>query len=127
MALPFADDTFDAVTISFGLRNVADVKVALAEMRRVTRPGGRLVICECSQPVWGPFRTVYMAYLMRVLPQVARFVGSNAAAYRYLSETIRDWPDQRTLAAMITEAGWRDARWRNLTGGIAAVHHATAP
>jgi demethylmenaquinone methyltransferase/2-methoxy-6-polyprenyl-1,4-benzoquinol methylase len=125
--LPFADDSFDAVTISFGLRNVADVPAALAEMRRVTRPGGRLVICECSHPVWPPFRVVYMTYLMRVLPQVARVVGSNAAAYRYLSETIRDWPDQRTLAAMITEAGWRDAQWRNLTGGIAALHRATAP
>ncbi len=127
LALPFADNSFDAVTISFGLRNVADVPAALAEMRRVTRPAGRLVICESSQPVWPPFRAVYLAYLMRVLPKIARIVGSNAAAYRYLSETIRDWPDQRTLAAMITDAGWRDAQWRNLTGGIAAVHRATAP
>jgi demethylmenaquinone methyltransferase/2-methoxy-6-polyprenyl-1,4-benzoquinol methylase len=126
LALPFADATFDAVTISFGLRNVADIKAALTEMRRVTRPGGRLVVCECSQPVWRPFRAVYMTYLMRVLPQMARVVGSNAAAYRYLSETIRDWPDQRSLATMISAAGWQDVEWRNLTGGIVALHRATA-
>ena len=96
--LPFADGVFDAVTISFGLRNVHDTDVALREMRRVTRPGGRLVICEFSHPTWAPFRTVYTEYLMRALPPVATAVSSNPDAYVYLAESIRAWPDQRGLA-----------------------------
>ena len=94
LRLPFADAAFDAVTISFGLRNVADVDAALAEMARVTRPGGRLVVCEFSHPTWAPFRTVYTEYLMRALPSVARRVSSNPDAYVYLAESIRAWPDQ---------------------------------
>ena len=122
--LPFADDTFDAVTISFGLRNIVDPLAGLRELRRVTRPGGRLVVCEFSQPTWGPFRTVYLEYLMKALPSVARAVSSAPDAYVYLAESIRAWPDQDGLAALIGEAGWQRPEWRNLTGGIVALHRA---
>lgn len=124
LALPFADGSFDAVTISFGLRNTADPDAALAEMARVTRPGGRLVVCEFSTPVWAPFRTVYLEYLMRALPAVARGVSSNPEAYVYLAESIRAWPDQPGLGDRIRAAGWYDVEWRNLTGGIVALHRA---
>jgi demethylmenaquinone methyltransferase/2-methoxy-6-polyprenyl-1,4-benzoquinol methylase len=124
--LPFADDSFDAVTISFGLRNIVDADAGLREMLRVTRPGGRLVVCEFSSPTWKPFRTVYLEYLMKGLPSVARAVSSNPEAYVYLAESIRAWPDQPGLAARIEEAGWTGCRWRDLSGGIVALHHATA-
>jgi demethylmenaquinone methyltransferase/2-methoxy-6-polyprenyl-1,4-benzoquinol methylase len=123
--LPFADGIFDAVTISFGLRNVADVPVALAELRRVTRPGGRLLVCEFSQPTWAPFRTVYVNYLMRALPKVATAVSSDPSSYVYLAESIRAWPDQRGLADRIHAAGWGEVHWRDLSGGIVALHSAT--
>ncbi|MGN6088682.1 MAG: demethylmenaquinone methyltransferase [Actinomycetales bacterium] len=125
-ALPFADGAFDAVTISFGLRNVHDTDAALRELRRVTRPGGRLVVCEFSHPHWAPFRTVYVEYLMRALPTVARRVSSDPEAYVYLAESIRAWPDQAALAARIADAGWSRVQWRDLTGGIVALHRATA-
>jgi demethylmenaquinone methyltransferase/2-methoxy-6-polyprenyl-1,4-benzoquinol methylase len=125
--LPFADDSFDAVTISFGLRNIVDPLAGLRELLRVTRPGGRLVVCEFSQPTWTPFRTVYLEYLMKALPSVARAVSSSPDAYVYLAESIRAWPDQRGLAAMVAAAGWQAPEWRNLTGGIVALHRATAP
>jgi demethylmenaquinone methyltransferase/2-methoxy-6-polyprenyl-1,4-benzoquinol methylase len=124
--LPFADDTFDAVTISFGLRNVVDPDAGLREMLRVTRPGGRLVVCEFSSPTNALFRTVYIEYLMKALPPVARAVSSNPAAYVYLAESIRAWPDQPGLAARIEAAGWGQCAWRNLSGGIVALHRATA-
>ncbi len=124
--LPFADDTFDAVTISFGLRNIVDPDAGLREMLRVTRPGGRLVVCEFSHPTNGAFRTVYMEYLMKALPAVARAVSSSPDAYVYLAESIRAWPDQQGLADRVSAAGWRDAQWRNLSGGIVALHRATA-
>ncbi|MDQ6873983.1 MAG: demethylmenaquinone methyltransferase [Actinomycetota bacterium] len=124
LALPFAGGVFDAVTIAFGLRNVADVDAALAEMARVTRPGGRLVICEFSRPTWPAFRTVYLEYLMRGLPELARRVSSNPDAYVYLAESIRAWPDQATLAARVSRAGWERVQWRDLTGGIVALHRA---
>jgi len=127
MRLPFAEGAFDAVTISFGLRNVADPGVALAEMLRVTRPGGRLVVCEFSHPTWAPFRTVYTEYLMKALPTIARRVATNPDAYVYLAESIRAWPDQRDLAAVIAEAGWDTVGWRNLSGGIVTLHRATKP
>ncbi|MEV6958979.1 demethylmenaquinone methyltransferase [Streptomyces sp. NPDC051207] len=120
--LPFRDDVFDAVTISFGLRNVQDHGAALREMYRVTRPGGRVVICEFSQPTWAPLRTVYTEYLMRALPPVARAVSSNPDAYVYLAESIRAWPDQAALAGHLIEAGWSKVAWRNLSGGIVALH-----
>ena len=122
LRLPFAADSFDAVTISFGLRNTADPVAALAEMRRVTRPGGRLVVCEFSHPTFGPFRTIYSRYLMGALPEVARRTSSNPEAYVYLAESIRSWPDQPGLATWMTAAGWRDVAWLNLTGGIVALH-----
>ncbi|MER7145956.1 demethylmenaquinone methyltransferase [Streptomyces xanthochromogenes] len=120
--LPFRDDTFDAVTISFGLRNVQDTDAALREMYRVTKPGGRVVICEFSQPTWKPFRTVYTEYLMRALPPVATAVSSNPEAYVYLAESIRAWPAQSALAARLQGAGWSKVAWRNLTGGVVALH-----
>ncbi|MGJ9422057.1 demethylmenaquinone methyltransferase [Aeromicrobium sp. CF3.5] len=127
MVLPFDDDTFDAVTISFGLRNIADSSVGLAEMLRVTRPGGRLVVCEFSAPTWSPFRTIYTNYLMKALPPIARAVSSNPESYVYLAESIRAWPDQRGLAARIEAAGWGPTTWKNLSGGIVALHHAVKP
>lgn len=125
-ALPFADDSFDAVTISFGLRNVVDTVRALEEMRRVVRPGGRLVICEFSTPSWRPFRAVYDGYLA-ALPAVARVVAKQSAAYSYLAESIQDWPDQLALAGLMKQAGWGSVAYRNLTGGIVALHRATNP
>ena len=127
LRLPYADAVFDAVTMSFGLRNVNDVDRALAELFRVTRPGGRLVVCEFSRPTWLPFRTVYVEYLMRALPPIARTVSSAPDAYVYLAESIRAWPDQAALADRIQQAGWRGVGWRNLTGGIVALHRATRP
>ena len=120
--LPFADAAFDGATMSFGLRNVADVPKALRELARVVRPGGRLVICEFSRPVWRPFRFVYLNYLMRALPWIARRVASNPDAYVYLAESIRVWPPQEELARVISAAGWTDVRYRNLSGGIVALH-----
>ncbi|MBP2365694.1 demethylmenaquinone methyltransferase [Pseudonocardia parietis] len=126
--LPFADGSFDAVTISFGLRNVSDTVAGLREMARVTRPGGRLVVCEFSTPTWAPFRLLYQgAVLGHVLPAVARTVSSNPEAYLYLAESIRDWPDQPALARKIVDAGWEQAAWRNLTVGAVALHRARKP
>ncbi|OZE27800.1 bifunctional demethylmenaquinone methyltransferase/2-methoxy-6-polyprenyl-1,4-benzoquinol methylase [Rhodococcus sp. 05-2255-1e] len=127
MALPYADASFEAATISFGLRNVSDFDAGLREIARVTKPGGRLVVSEFSTPVFGPFRTAYMEYLMKALPKVARAVSSNPDAYVYLAESIRAWPTQEQLAQRIADAGWTDVQWRNLTGGIVALHKAIRP
>jgi demethylmenaquinone methyltransferase / 2-methoxy-6-polyprenyl-1,4-benzoquinol methylase len=124
--LPFGDATFDAVTISFGLRNIVDPLAGLRELRRVTRPGGRLVVCEFSHPTWAPLRTVYVEYLMRTLPPVARAVSSSPEAYVYLAESIRAWPDQPALAGLVERAGWGHVEWRNLSGGIVSLHRASA-
>ncbi|CDO28416.1 ubiquinone/menaquinone biosynthesis methyltransferase [Mycolicibacterium vulneris] len=125
--LPFADGVFDAVTISFGLRNVVDHVAGLREMARVTRPGGRLVVCEFSTPTNRAFATLYKEYLMQALPRMATAVSSNPDAYVYLAESIRAWPDQAELARRIADAGWSQVKWRNLTGGIVALHAATKP
>jgi demethylmenaquinone methyltransferase / 2-methoxy-6-polyprenyl-1,4-benzoquinol methylase len=125
--IPFADDQFDAVTISFGLRNVRDPHAALREMFRVTRPGGRLVVCEFSQPPFAPFRAGYRLYLRHLLPRAARATSSNPDAYTYLSETIEQWPDQQTLSGWIRGAGFGRVVHRDLTGGIVALHRGTKP
>ena len=125
--LPFAEGEFDAATISFGLRNTQNTEKALAQMLRVVKPGGHLIVAEFSSPTWRPFRTIYTNYLMRALPWVARKTSSNPDAYIYLAESIRAWPDQRALAAKITAAGWVDVSWKNLTGGVVAVHKARKP
>jgi demethylmenaquinone methyltransferase / 2-methoxy-6-polyprenyl-1,4-benzoquinol methylase len=122
--LPFADGSFDAVTMSFGLRNVSEPAAALAEFRRVTRPGGRLVLCEFSRPVNRAFRAVYLHYLMAALPAVARRVSSSPDSYVYLAESIQAWPSQRDLALTVQDSGWKDVEWRNLSGGIVALHRA---
>lgn len=122
--LPFDEASFDVVTISFGLRNTADMDKALAQMLRVAKHGGRLVVVEFSHPVWRPFRTIYTNYLMRLLPVVARLASSNPGAYVYLAQSIRAWPDQSGLASRISAAGWSNVSWTNLTGGVVAVHRA---
>ena len=127
MALPFADDTFDVVTISFGLRNIVDTAAGLTEMARVTKPGGRLVISEFSTPPNTAWRGLYGFYRDQILPKVAKVVSSNTEAYDYLSESIAQWPDQRALAAILHQAGWRGVGYRNLSGGIVALHRATKP
>lgn len=126
LQLPYADASFDTVTISFGLRNVEDTAAALVEMRRVTKPGGRLVVCEFSTPTWRPFRVLYSNYLVAAIPKIASVVSSNPVAYDYLAESIQAWPDQSTLAAAIETAGWRQVEWRNLSSGIVALHRARA-
>jgi demethylmenaquinone methyltransferase / 2-methoxy-6-polyprenyl-1,4-benzoquinol methylase len=122
LALPFADDSFDAATLSFGLRNVQDTEAALTELLRVVKPGGRLVICEFSAPTWTPWRRIYTTYLPVVVPAVARIVSPNPAAYDYLVESIVSWPDQDTLASIMLGAGWTAVEHRNLVGGIVALH-----
>ena len=126
LALPFADGAFDAVTISFGLRNVEDTAAALTELRRVTRPGGRVVICEFSTPTWAPLRLAYHDVALNVLPVVARLTSSNPIAYEYLAESIRAWPAQPLLADALADAGWNDVAWKNLSGGIVALHRGLA-
>lgn len=122
LALPFRDESFDAATISFGLRNVAGTEQALREMYRVTRPGGRLVVCEFSSITIKPADTLYRRYLLDVLPRIASRAARNPEAYVYLAESIQAWPSQPELARTIEAAGWRSVRWRDLTLGIVAVH-----
>ena len=122
LRLPFRDGAFDLVTISFGLRNVADPAAALAEMRRVTSPGGRLVVCEFSTITIPPVDMLYRRYLSTVLPAIARRTARSPEAYEYLAESIVDWPPQRELASMIEAVGWSAARWRDLSMGVVAVH-----
>jgi demethylmenaquinone methyltransferase/2-methoxy-6-polyprenyl-1,4-benzoquinol methylase len=127
MNLPFDTEEFDAVTISFGLRNIVEPRVALAELFRVTKPGGRIVICEFSTPPIAPIRVGYSAYLQRVMPALAKLASSNPAAYTYLADSIRDWPDQKTLSRWLRETGFTNVGYRNLTAGIVALHRGTKP
>lgn len=120
--LPFADNSFDVVTISFGLRNIADTVGGLREMARVTRPGGRLVVLEMSRPTWAPMRWGCDVYMSKVVPLVATVVSSNAAAYSYLAESSQAWPDGAALARLIAQAGWSGVQWRPLTAGLVALH-----
>ncbi|WP_104190725.1 bifunctional demethylmenaquinone methyltransferase/2-methoxy-6-polyprenyl-1,4-benzoquinol methylase UbiE [Cryobacterium sp. Y82] len=126
-ALPFKDNEFDAVTISFGLRNVVEPKKALAEFYRVTKPGGRVVICEFSTPPLTLVRQSYFAYLNHVMPRVVRLASSNAEAYDYLGESIAAWPTQRVLSGWLRSAGYSAVAYRNLTLGIVALHRGTKP
>ena len=121
LCLPFADEVFDAVTISYGLRNIDDTSAALAELLRVTRPGGRIVVNEFSTPTNPAFRYVYEHYLPIALPTMAK-LSSNRAAYEYLAESILAWPDQQRLAEVMSETGWAEVEWQNHTGGIVALH-----
>jgi demethylmenaquinone methyltransferase/2-methoxy-6-polyprenyl-1,4-benzoquinol methylase len=120
--LPFADASFDCVTIGFGLRNVTDKPAALASMRRVLRPGGRLLVLEFSKPRGEVLRSAYDAWSFNVLPALGRMVANDEASYRYLAESIRMHPDQQALAAMMRDAGLEDVRFHNLAGGIVALH-----
>jgi demethylmenaquinone methyltransferase/2-methoxy-6-polyprenyl-1,4-benzoquinol methylase len=120
--LPFADGQFHCVTIGFGLRNVTDKPASLAEMRRVLKPGGQLLVLEFSRPVLPLLKPLYDLYSFRVLPLLGKLVAKDEASYRYLAESIRMHPDQETLLEMLREAGLEDCRYHNLTGGIVAVH-----
>ena len=120
--LSFAAESFDVTTISFGLRNTVDYRAALIEARRVTKTGGRIVVMEFSHPTWPPFRNLYMRYLMRALPAIARRSATNPDAYIYLAESIQAWPDQQGLAEAMRAAGWSAVTWKNLSGGVVAVH-----
>ena len=124
LRLPLRDESFDAVTSSFGLRNVADPDAALAEMFRVTKPGGRLVICEFGHLPSRRLDAIYGRYLMAALPAVARRLSPAGDAYEYLAESIRDWPDRGELARRMAGAGWTAVRWRDLTLGVVTVHTA---
>jgi demethylmenaquinone methyltransferase/2-methoxy-6-polyprenyl-1,4-benzoquinol methylase len=124
-ALPFNDNEFDAVTISFGLRNVVEPKKALAEFYRVTKPGGRVVICEFSTPPLTLVRQSYFAYLNHVMPRIVRLASSNAEAYDYLGESIEAWPTQPVLSGWLRSTGYSDVAYRNLTLGIVALHRGT--
>ncbi len=120
--LSFAAESFDVTTISFGLRNTVDYRAALIEARRVTKTGGRIIVMEFSHPTWPPFRNLYMRYLMRALPAIARRSATNPDAYIYLAESIQAWPDQEGLADAMRAAGWSAITWKNLSGGVVAVH-----
>ncbi|AIU86892.1 bifunctional demethylmenaquinone methyltransferase/2-methoxy-6-polyprenyl-1,4-benzoquinol methylase UbiE [Pectobacterium odoriferum] len=121
-ALPFPDDFFDCITISFGLRNVTDKNKALRSMYRVLKPGGRLLVLEFSKPVIKQLSTVYDAYSFHILPRIGEAVASDAGSYRYLAESIRMHPDQETLKGMMSDAGFDSVNYFNLTGGIVALH-----
>ena len=125
--LPFGDGEFDAVTISFGLRNIVEPKKALAEFFRVTKPGGRVVICEFSTPPLAAVRAAYYGYLQFGMPIVARLASSNAEAYEYLMDSIRAWPSQPTLAGWLRDVGYEQVAYRNLTAGIVALHRGYKP
>src|SRR5829696_1783128 len=126
LALPLADASVDVVTIAFGLRNLPEPGQGLLEFRRVLRPGGRLVVCEFSQPVVPVFREVYRRYLTRLMPVAARRLTSDPEAYQYLARSIGAWPDQPGLARWLQEAGFESVAWRDLTGGIVALHRGVA-
>ena len=127
MDLDFEDGSFDAVTISWGLRNIPDPALALREMARVVRPRGRLVILEFSTPPSRAFRGLYSVYQKTVMPTMARLASTNDGAYDYLVESIRQWPAQEEIARMVAANGWDEVEYRNLTGGIACMHRAVKP
>lgn len=127
LRLPYADDSFDTVTISYGIRNVEQTEDALRELLRVTRSGGQLLVCEFSTPTNPVFRTAYDGVLKGVIPLLSKGFSSNSPAYTYLAESIKTWPNQRDFAEVISRAGWTAVGWQNLTGGIVALHRAWKP
>jgi len=122
LKLPFDENSFDVTTISFGLRNTSNTSTALQEALRVTKPGGKIVIAEFSHPVNKLFKLIYLNYLMKALPIIARKISKNPQAYIYLAESIRAWPDQAGLALVLEKNGWKSVAWQDLTFGIVAVH-----
>jgi demethylmenaquinone methyltransferase/2-methoxy-6-polyprenyl-1,4-benzoquinol methylase len=120
--LPFADDTFDCITIAFGLRNVTDKEAALREMCRVTKPGGRTLVLEFSKPKTDFINKVYDTYSFKILPKIGKYVANDEASYQYLAESIRMHPDQETLKTMMQDAGFDEVTYHNLTDGIVALH-----
>jgi len=122
MSLPVDDDTFDALTIAFGLRNLPSYEDGLRELCRVLKPGGKVVILECSHPPVPVFRELYDFYFNHVLPKIGGLVSGSRAAYTYLPNSVAKFPDQKTLAAMMERAGFSSIKYQNLTGGIAALH-----
>jgi demethylmenaquinone methyltransferase/2-methoxy-6-polyprenyl-1,4-benzoquinol methylase len=125
LRLPFADARFDAATIAFGLRNLSDVAGGLRELRRVLKTGGRLVVLEFSRPVVPGFRALFQFYFSRVLPRIGGLVSGSRGAYEYLPDSVSKFPDQARLAALMKEVGFESIEYRNLTGGIAALHTGT--
>jgi demethylmenaquinone methyltransferase/2-methoxy-6-polyprenyl-1,4-benzoquinol methylase len=125
--LPFPDNTFDCITIAFGLRNVTDKDLALRAMLRVLKPGGRLLVLEFSKPQSKLLEKVYDQYSFRLLPAMGRLIAGDADSYRYLAESIRMHPDQQTLKDMMSEAGFVDCEYHNMTGGIVALHKGLKP
>jgi demethylmenaquinone methyltransferase/2-methoxy-6-polyprenyl-1,4-benzoquinol methylase len=125
LKLPFADATFDAATIAFGLRNLANVESGLRELRRVLKPGGRVVVLEFSRPVVPGFRALFQFYFTRILPRIGGLISGSRGAYEYLPDSVSRFPDQQRLAALMREVGFAEVEYRNLTGGIAALHTGT--
>ena len=125
LRLPFADEAFDVVTIAFGLRNLAVVEEGLRELLRVLRPGGRAAVLEFSSPVVPGFRALFRFYFTRLLPRIGGWLSGSRGAYRYLPDSVSRFPDQERLAALMRGAGFEEVGYRNLTGGIAALHTGT--
>ena len=126
LALPYEDDAFDAATVAFGIRNVADLDAGLAEMARVVRPGGRVVVLEITTPQKPPLSTFFSLWFDRVVPRLGSVLGRDGAAYSYLPASVRRFPEPPELAARMAAAGLEDVRWRGLAGGIVALHHGRA-
>ena len=127
LRLPFADESFDAVSIAFGLRNLASVEGGLKELRRVLKPGGRAAVLEFSTPVVPGFRTLFQFYFKRVLPRIGGLISGSRGAYEYLPDSVSRFPNQNELARLMRGVGFEEIEYQNLTGGIAALHLGTRP
>ena len=127
LSLPFAEKSFAAVTIAFGLRNLSNFSDGLKELRRVLKPGGKLVVLECSKPRTPILRSFYQFYFSTLLPKLGGWISGSKSAYKYLPDSVSRFPDQQTLASLMQEAGFENVRFTNLTGGVAALHMGTRP